>query len=185
MMFNVCTSVPSVSVCVCVCWSLPARCTRECVHGRCVAPDRCQCEGGWRGDDCSRGESSSALPLSPRLSPGQTLLSHSLHTPHKGPIHAPTTRDGGDPCPTAGRVIKATCRDRDPYATGLQTHALSFVNIDAIELQYQSNKHPWWICTDRSQQWKRADSVCSICKGDGVSSGEIKRRERKWKILEL
>uniref|UniRef100_A0A3Q3IKI4 Platelet endothelial aggregation receptor 1 n=1 Tax=Monopterus albus TaxID=43700 RepID=A0A3Q3IKI4_MONAL len=29
------------------------RCTRECVHGRCVAPDRCQCEGGWRGDDCS------------------------------------------------------------------------------------------------------------------------------------
>uniref|UniRef100_A0A3Q4GJH5 Platelet endothelial aggregation receptor 1 n=1 Tax=Neolamprologus brichardi TaxID=32507 RepID=A0A3Q4GJH5_NEOBR len=29
------------------------RCTKECVHGRCVAPDRCQCEGGWRGDDCS------------------------------------------------------------------------------------------------------------------------------------
>uniref|UniRef100_A0A667WIU6 Platelet endothelial aggregation receptor 1 n=1 Tax=Myripristis murdjan TaxID=586833 RepID=A0A667WIU6_9TELE len=31
------------------------RCTKECVHGRCVAPDRCQCEGGWRGDDCSSG----------------------------------------------------------------------------------------------------------------------------------
>ncbi|KAM6967651.1 uncharacterized protein pear1 [Aplochiton taeniatus] len=29
------------------------RCTKECVHGRCVAPDRCQCEGGWRGEDCS------------------------------------------------------------------------------------------------------------------------------------
>uniref|UniRef100_A0A3B4TSE5 Platelet endothelial aggregation receptor 1 n=1 Tax=Seriola dumerili TaxID=41447 RepID=A0A3B4TSE5_SERDU len=29
------------------------RCTKECVHGRCVAPDHCQCEGGWRGDDCS------------------------------------------------------------------------------------------------------------------------------------
>uniref|UniRef100_A0A8B9S9H3 Platelet endothelial aggregation receptor 1 n=1 Tax=Apteryx owenii TaxID=8824 RepID=A0A8B9S9H3_APTOW len=25
------------------------RCTHECVHGRCVAPDRCQCEPGWRG----------------------------------------------------------------------------------------------------------------------------------------
>nr|XP_020653938.1 platelet endothelial aggregation receptor 1 [Pogona vitticeps] len=29
------------------------RCTHECVHGRCVAPDRCQCEQGWRGSDCS------------------------------------------------------------------------------------------------------------------------------------
>uniref|UniRef100_A0A673N8I9 Platelet endothelial aggregation receptor 1-like n=1 Tax=Sinocyclocheilus rhinocerous TaxID=307959 RepID=A0A673N8I9_9TELE len=29
------------------------RCTKECVHGRCVAPDRCQCESGWRGEDCS------------------------------------------------------------------------------------------------------------------------------------
>ncbi|XP_025929641.1 platelet endothelial aggregation receptor 1 [Apteryx rowi] len=29
------------------------RCTHECVHGRCVAPDRCQCEPGWRGADCS------------------------------------------------------------------------------------------------------------------------------------
>lgn len=41
-----------------------AHCTKECVHGRCVAPDRCQCEGGWRGEDCSSGKtptSSSAL----------------------------------------------------------------------------------------------------------------------------
>ncbi|NXW45134.1 PEAR1 protein, partial [Nyctiprogne leucopyga] len=29
------------------------RCTQECVHGRCVAPDLCQCEPGWRGPDCS------------------------------------------------------------------------------------------------------------------------------------
>nr|XP_025035923.1 LOW QUALITY PROTEIN: platelet endothelial aggregation receptor 1 [Pelodiscus sinensis] len=29
------------------------RCTKECVHGRCVAPDQCQCEQGWRGADCS------------------------------------------------------------------------------------------------------------------------------------
>ncbi|TWW80143.1 Multiple epidermal growth factor-like domains protein 10, partial [Takifugu flavidus] len=29
------------------------RCTMECVHGRCIAPDQCQCERGWRGDDCS------------------------------------------------------------------------------------------------------------------------------------
>uniref|UniRef100_A0A096LPS9 Platelet endothelial aggregation receptor 1 n=1 Tax=Poecilia formosa TaxID=48698 RepID=A0A096LPS9_POEFO len=28
-------------------------CSKECVHGRCVAPNRCQCEKGWRGDDCS------------------------------------------------------------------------------------------------------------------------------------
>ncbi|EMP31343.1 Platelet endothelial aggregation receptor 1 [Chelonia mydas] len=28
-------------------------CTKECVHGRCVAPDQCQCEQGWRGTDCS------------------------------------------------------------------------------------------------------------------------------------
>ncbi|NXK42905.1 PEAR1 protein, partial [Piprites chloris] len=32
------------------------RCSQECVHGRCVAPERCQCEPGWRGPDCSSGE---------------------------------------------------------------------------------------------------------------------------------
>ena len=42
-------------VCCKVCFSSTARCTKECVHGRCVAPDRCQCERGWRGDDCSSG----------------------------------------------------------------------------------------------------------------------------------
>ncbi|XP_073662060.1 platelet endothelial aggregation receptor 1 isoform X3 [Tursiops truncatus] len=28
-------------------------CARECVHGRCVAPNQCQCVQDWRGDDCS------------------------------------------------------------------------------------------------------------------------------------
>ncbi|CAF92923.1 unnamed protein product [Tetraodon nigroviridis] len=30
-------------------------CTEECVHGRCVSPDTCQCEPGWGGPDCSSG----------------------------------------------------------------------------------------------------------------------------------
>ncbi|XP_055363516.1 multiple epidermal growth factor-like domains protein 11 [Betta splendens] len=30
-------------------------CTEECVHGRCVSPDSCQCEPGWGGPDCSSG----------------------------------------------------------------------------------------------------------------------------------
>ncbi|NXD31389.1 PEAR1 protein, partial [Spelaeornis formosus] len=28
-------------------------CSLECVHGRCVAPELCQCEPGWRGPSCS------------------------------------------------------------------------------------------------------------------------------------
>ncbi|KAF5920148.1 hypothetical protein HPG69_006419 [Diceros bicornis minor] len=28
-------------------------CVQECVHGRCVAPNQCQCVQDWRGDDCS------------------------------------------------------------------------------------------------------------------------------------
>eukprot|EP00064_Thunnus_orientalis_P004205 superscaffoldBa00000375_g4216 len=31
-------------------------CTEECVHGRCVSPDTCQCEPGWGGLDCSSGK---------------------------------------------------------------------------------------------------------------------------------
>ncbi|MEQ2274846.1 Multiple epidermal growth factor-like domains protein 11 [Xenotaenia resolanae] len=31
-------------------------CTEECVHGRCISPDTCQCEPGWGGLDCSSGE---------------------------------------------------------------------------------------------------------------------------------
>eukprot|EP00066_Takifugu_rubripes_P027270 XP_011616536.1 PREDICTED: multiple epidermal growth factor-like domains protein 10 [Takifugu rubripes] len=37
------------------------RCTMECVHGRCIAPDQCQCERGWRGDDCSSGRNLGAV----------------------------------------------------------------------------------------------------------------------------
>lgn len=50
-------------VCSCNCESLiekrlcvSALCTEECVHGRCVSPDTCQCEPGWGGLDCSSGE---------------------------------------------------------------------------------------------------------------------------------
>ncbi|TTF71933.1 Multiple epidermal growth factor-like domains protein 10 [Bagarius yarrelli] len=28
-------------------------CAKKCVHGRCVAPNTCQCEPGWGGVDCS------------------------------------------------------------------------------------------------------------------------------------
>ncbi|XP_066894810.1 platelet endothelial aggregation receptor 1 isoform X7 [Kogia breviceps] len=28
-------------------------CAQECVHGRCMAPNQCQCVQDWRGDDCS------------------------------------------------------------------------------------------------------------------------------------
>lgn len=38
-----------------------ALCTEECVHGRCVSPDTCQCEPGWGGLDCSSGESTLLL----------------------------------------------------------------------------------------------------------------------------
>ncbi|KAI2655154.1 Platelet endothelial aggregation receptor 1 [Labeo rohita] len=41
------------------------RCTKECVHGRCVAPDRCQCESGWRGEDCSSLSDPRTLQLCP------------------------------------------------------------------------------------------------------------------------
>lgn len=44
------TLIGIVSVC------LSALCTEECVHGRCVSPDTCQCEPGWGGLDCSSGE---------------------------------------------------------------------------------------------------------------------------------
>lgn len=41
--------------------SAPALCVQECVHGHCVAPDRCQCAQGWRGGDCSSGECRAAM----------------------------------------------------------------------------------------------------------------------------
>ncbi|TNN42738.1 Multiple epidermal growth factor-like domains protein 10 [Liparis tanakae] len=30
-------------------------CAASCVHGRCVAPNTCQCEPGWGGSNCSSG----------------------------------------------------------------------------------------------------------------------------------
>lgn len=68
---------PQSWVCYKVCFSSTARCTKECVHGRCVAPDRCQCEGGWRGDDCSSGMNQ-PFPLSRRHF---LTLSHLLFLP--------------------------------------------------------------------------------------------------------
>ncbi len=44
-------------------FSLIARCTEECAHGRCVSPDTCQCEPGWGGLDCSSGEFTLSLTL--------------------------------------------------------------------------------------------------------------------------
>lgn len=43
-----------------------ALCTEECVHGRCVSPDTCQCEPGWGGLDCSSGGCTST-PSQPHL----------------------------------------------------------------------------------------------------------------------
>lgn len=50
-------------LCLSVLWSLIARCTEECAHGRCVSPDTCQCEPGWGGLDCSSGEFTLSLTL--------------------------------------------------------------------------------------------------------------------------
>lgn len=62
-----------------VCFPSTARCTKECVHGRCVAPDRCQCEGGWRGDDCSSGMNQPFFP--PRSQTFSHSLSHLIFLP--------------------------------------------------------------------------------------------------------
>lgn len=41
----------------------PAHCVASCVHGRCMAPNTCQCEPGWGGSNCSSGKSSSCCCL--------------------------------------------------------------------------------------------------------------------------
>lgn len=84
----------------------PALCIQECVHGRCLAPNQCQCVPGWRGDDCSSGEWLGAKPppQDPTADPllpgngvswgmgqghktwepreGKTLVTTPLHPPH-------------------------------------------------------------------------------------------------------
>ena len=30
-------------------------CANLCVHGRCVAPDTCECNSGWGGASCEDG----------------------------------------------------------------------------------------------------------------------------------
>ena len=37
-------------------FSLTAHCADKCVHGRCIAPNTCQCEPGWGGTNCSSGK---------------------------------------------------------------------------------------------------------------------------------
>lgn len=61
MLYTPCVRVnstrPSRGTSLCV----SALCTEECVHGRCVSPDTCQCEPGWGGLDCSSGECTQLL----------------------------------------------------------------------------------------------------------------------------
>lgn len=42
-------------------FSLTAHCADKCVHGRCIAPNTCQCEPGWGGTNCSSGKSPPAV----------------------------------------------------------------------------------------------------------------------------
>lgn len=60
--------------------SAPALCARECVHGRCVAPNQCQCVQDWRGDDCSSGEWLVTAGHDPLCLQGCRSLGHTLPT---------------------------------------------------------------------------------------------------------
>uniref|UniRef100_A0A2R8MUX5 Platelet endothelial aggregation receptor 1 n=2 Tax=Callithrix jacchus TaxID=9483 RepID=A0A2R8MUX5_CALJA len=71
-------------------------CAQECVHGRCVAPNQCQCVPGWRGDDCSSGEwlltpGSGLLCLQGHRTLGHTLPTRSqeLRTPGQLSLRVP------------------------------------------------------------------------------------------------
>ena len=95
-----------------VCFSSTARCTKECVHGRCVAPDRCQCEGGWRGDDCSSGMNQPFFFFSPLLPRRHFLtfpLSLCFFLPSLSPSHSlfryTHTQTGNDNWPVVKWLI--------------------------------------------------------------------------------
>lgn len=53
----------------------PAHCATSCVHGRCMAPNTCQCDPGWGGSNCSSGKSSSCCCPLPVISLCVTLFS--------------------------------------------------------------------------------------------------------------
>lgn len=36
-----------------------AICEDGCIHGKCVGPNRCECDKGWTGATCDRGKSRS------------------------------------------------------------------------------------------------------------------------------
>uniref|UniRef100_A0A8C5E4I8 Platelet endothelial aggregation receptor 1 n=1 Tax=Gouania willdenowi TaxID=441366 RepID=A0A8C5E4I8_GOUWI len=89
------------------------RCTKECVHGRCVAPDRCQCEGGWRGEDCS--SACDDKHWGPRCDQQCKCENGALCDPVKGACQCPPGfigRHCEDSCPagTFGRGCLQRCR---------------------------------------------------------------------------
>lgn len=44
--------------------TIAALCTTHCgENGICVAPDLCECYGGWAGNDCQTGNSHSDLTI--------------------------------------------------------------------------------------------------------------------------
>ena len=32
-----------------------AKCSPECINGRCIAPNVCECSDGWEGANCDQG----------------------------------------------------------------------------------------------------------------------------------
>lgn len=40
----------------CLLFHSTAVCESRCMHGRCIGPNRCQCDAGWTGKTCSQGK---------------------------------------------------------------------------------------------------------------------------------
>uniref|UniRef100_A0A8C5NPF6 MEG11 protein n=1 Tax=Junco hyemalis TaxID=40217 RepID=A0A8C5NPF6_JUNHY len=90
-------------------------CSQECVHGRCVAPEMCQCEPGWHGPDCS-------LPCpAGTWGPGCNRSCDCAHgapcDPQSGTCHCPPGWQGPQclqPCPGSwgrGCLMSCSCRN--------------------------------------------------------------------------